>query len=97
MYRIGVDLGGTNIAAGIVNDEGKIIARLSIPTGAHRPADEIAADMAALCHSLIKEAGISIDEIASVGIASPGVANHDTALLNTQTIFPSVTSLSLIS
>jgi glucokinase len=81
MYRIGVDLGGTNIAAGIVNDEGNIIARLSIPTGAHRPADEIAADMAALCHSLIKEAGISIDEIASVGIASPGVANHDTGVV----------------
>jgi glucokinase len=81
MYRIGVDLGGTNIAAGIVNDEGKIIARLSIPTGAHRPADEIAADMAALCHSLIKDAGISIDDIASVGIASPGVANHDTGVV----------------
>ena len=81
MYRIGVDLGGTNIAAGIVNAEGVILYRASIPTGAHRPADEIAADMAALCHSLIKEAGISIDEIASVGIASPGVANHDTGVV----------------
>ena len=67
MYRIGVDLGGTNIAAGIVNEEGKIIARLSIPTGAHRPADEIAADIAALCHSLINEAGIPIDESLAPG------------------------------
>ena len=81
MYRIGVDLGGTNIAAGIVNEEGVILSRSSIPTGAHRPADEIAADMAALCHSLIKEANISIEEIAAVGIASPGVANHDTGVV----------------
>ena len=81
MYRIGVDLGGTNIAAGIVNSEGTILHRNSIPTGAHRPASEIVADMAALCHSLLKEANISIDEIAAVGIASPGVANHDTGVV----------------
>ena len=81
MYRIGVDLGGTNIAAGIVNNEGTILFRNSIPTGAHRPADEIIADMAALCHGLLKEAGISIDEIEAVGIASPGVANHDTGVV----------------
>lgn len=81
MYRIGVDLGGTNIAAGIVNEEGKILSRSSIPTGAERPATEIVADMAALCHSLIKEANISIDEIEAVGIATPGVANHDTGVV----------------
>ncbi len=81
MYRIGVDLGGTNIAAGIVNEEGKILTRSSIPTGADRPAEEIVADMAALCHSLINEANISIDEIEAVGIATPGVANHDTGVV----------------
>ncbi len=81
MYRIGVDLGGTNIAAGIVNDEGKILCRASIPTGAHRPAEEIVADMANLCHSLVKEAGLTASDIASVGIASPGVANHDDGIV----------------
>ncbi len=81
MYRIGVDLGGTNIAAGIVNAEGVILSRASIPTGAQRPADEIVADMAALCHSLINEANISIEEIEAVGIATPGVANHDTGVV----------------
>ncbi len=77
MYRIGVDLGGTNIAAGIVNNEGTILFRASIPTGAQRPASEIVADMASLCHGLLKEADISIDDIEAVGIATPGVANHD--------------------
>lgn len=81
MYRIGVDLGGTNIAAGIVNNEGTILFRSSIPTGAERPAPEIVADMAALCHALLKESGISISEIEAVGIATPGVANHDDGIV----------------
>ncbi len=78
MYRIGVDLGGTNIAAGIVTDDGVIIRRSSVPTGAGRDADAIVDDMARLCFSLIEEEGLTVDDIASVGIATPGVANHDT-------------------
>ena len=81
MYRIGIDLGGTNIAAGIVNDSFEIICKASIPTGADRPASEIAADMAAICHTVCEKAGISPSEIASVGIASPGIANHDAGII----------------
>ena len=81
MYRIGIDLGGTNIAAGIVNENFEIVCKASIPTGADRPAAEIAADMAAICHTVCEKAGIPVSEIASVGIASPGIANHDTGVV----------------
>ena len=81
MYRIGIDLGGTNIAAGIVNDAFEIVCKDSIPTGADRPALEIAADMAALCNKVCQKAGISPSEISSVGIASPGIANHDDGVI----------------
>ena len=81
MYRIGIDLGGTNIAAGIVNDNFEIICKASVPTGAERPAAEIAADMAAICHAVCEKAGIAPSEIASVGIASPGIANHDAGVV----------------
>ena len=81
MYRIGIDLGGTNIAAGIVNDSFEIICKASVPTGAERPAAEIAADMAAICHTVCEKAGIAPSEIASVGIASPGIANHDAGVV----------------
>ena len=81
MYRIGIDLGGTNLAAGIVNDAFEIVCKASIPTGADRPALEIAADMAGLCHTVCEKAGISPSEIASVGIASPGIANHDDGII----------------
>lgn len=81
MYRIGIDLGGTNIAAGIVNESFEIICKTNIPTGAERPAAEIAADMAAICHTVCEKAGIDPSEIASVGIASPGIANHDDGII----------------
>ena len=81
MYRIGIDLGGTNIAAGIVNENFEILCKASIPTGADRPAAEIAADMATLCHTVCEKAGIAPSEIASVGIASPGIANHDDGVI----------------
>ena len=53
MYYIGIDLGGTNIAAGIVDESYKIIKKASTPTKASRPADEIVADMAALLSNTI--------------------------------------------
>ncbi|MBO7762959.1 MAG: ROK family protein [Clostridia bacterium] len=72
MYTIGVDLGGTNIAAGIVSSDMKIIKKGSVPTLPKRGGDAVMADMAALCKSLVSEAGLTFDEIESVGIASPG-------------------------
>ncbi len=75
MLRIGIDLGGTNIAAGIVDEKGAIVEKASIPTNPERPAEEIAADIAGLCHMLCDAHGISTEDIASVGIATPGVAD----------------------
>ena len=73
MYYIGVDLGGTNIAAGIVDSEYKIIAKGSVPTNvAGRTAEEIIKDMGALCAKLVADAGLNFNDIEYVGIASPG-------------------------
>lgn len=77
MYTIGVDLGGTNIAAGVVNDKMEIVVKGSVPTLPDRGGDAIMADMAALCLRLAKEAGVSWDEIESVGIASPGTILYE--------------------
>ena len=74
MYYIGVDLGGTNIAIGIVNEEGKILRKGSVPTKADREADEIIKDMAALAKKLCDDQGISVDEVEYAGIATPGTA-----------------------
>lgn len=72
MYYIGIDLGGTNIAAGIVNESGEIIIKDSVPTLKERPTDEIVEDMAKLCRTLCENSGISMEEIKSVGVGCPG-------------------------
>ena len=77
MYRIGIDLGGTNIAAGIVNEEFKIIAKDSVPTNADRPGEAIVTDIANLCKKLCSDNGIALEEIASLGIASPGIVDDE--------------------
>ena len=78
MYRIGVDLGGTNIAVGLVNEEFEIVKKVSAPTGADRSADAIAADIAKLCLKVCEEVGVSMSEVLCVGIATPGIANVET-------------------
>ena len=72
MLRIGIDLGGTNIAAGIVDENGKLLFKKSVPTGAFRKKEEIIDDIASLCRSLCAENNIDFGEIQTVGIAVPG-------------------------
>ena len=81
MYRIGIDLGGTNIAAGIVDKDLNLLYTASVPTGADREPALIMDDMAALCRKLCADHDIALSEIESIGIASPGIANHDTGVV----------------
>jgi glucokinase len=52
-----------------------------VPTEAQRPAEQIAASMAALCHKICKEYGIGVEDIDSVDIASPDICDHDTGVV----------------
>lgn len=81
MYYVGIDLGGTNIAAGLVNKAGEIIYKESVPTNAQRPYTEIIKDMADLTLKVIKEAGVNIDEVEKIGIGSPGTPNCKEGIL----------------
>ena len=82
MYRIGIDFGGTNIAVGIVDEELRVVRKDSLPTKmGQRHPDEMVADMALLCKKLTGELGISFSQVASIGIASPGVVNSQTGVV----------------
>ncbi len=76
MLNIGIDLGGTNIAAGVVDENGKILAKESTPTLAKRPIEEIVADMARVCKIAAGKAGYGLDGIGSVGIGIPGTVDN---------------------
>ncbi|MBQ8094457.1 MAG: ROK family protein [Clostridia bacterium] len=73
MVSIGIDLGGTNIAAGVVNDDGQIEARLCVATRPERSYSEILSSMADCVHQLMDNHRISCDQIRGVGIGIPGI------------------------
>jgi glucokinase len=77
-YYVGVDLGGTNIAAGVVNEKVEIISQASVPTQASRPGIEIVKDIAFVCKKVIADAGLTEADIASIGVASPGTIDDKT-------------------
>ena len=81
MYYIGVDLGGTNIAVGIVNEKYEIVKKGSTPTKPERGADPIIVDMANLAKRLISDLKITLDDIAWIGVATPGTANSATGVV----------------
>ena len=75
MIRIGIDLGGTNIAVGAVDDGHAIVSRVSVPTLARRPAAEVVGDMGDAVEAALAQAGLSIGDCRSIGIGSPGTCN----------------------
>lgn len=78
MYRIGVDLGGTNIVVGLVNEEMKIVDTVSCKTNLPRSAESIISDIGRLCNEIISKNSLSEKEVASVGVGVPGTANQKT-------------------
>ena len=73
----GIDLGGTNIAAGLVDETGKIIRKASTPTLAPRNYQEIVKDMVVLSENLVSQEGLSISDIKAVGIGNPGSVDYE--------------------
>ena len=73
-YCIGVDLGGTNIAIGIIDLDGKRILRTkSVKTRAPRPCREISAEIKDVCISLCRDEGLRLSDMEWIGIATPGI------------------------
>ena len=81
MYYIGVDLGGTNIAAGVVDEQGKILKQGSTPTMNERHYSEIVRDMAELCKKITEEAGLNMSDIQGIGIGCPGSIDNKTGMV----------------
>lgn len=75
MYKIGVDLGGTNIVSGVINENYEIIGKGKVKTNVPRPAEEIFADIVKTIRLACEDAGIDESEIESVGIGTPGSVN----------------------
>ena len=78
---VGIDLGGTNIKAGVVTDEGKLLNKVTCKTNADRPMEDIIHDMGRLAADAVKDAGLEVSDIEAIGIGSPGTPDNDEGLL----------------
>lgn len=80
MYYLGIDLGGTNIAVGIVDESYKIIARATAKTKTET-AEQVVDAMAATAREALKNANLTLDDIPWVGLGSPGTVNRATGII----------------
>lgn len=80
-YRIGIDLGGTNIKAGVVDENYAIVGTARCKTRLPRPADEIFLDMARMAKEAVDKAGLTMEDILYIGVGCPGTANPKTGVV----------------
>lgn len=81
MYRLGIDLGGTNIATGVIDENYKIIGVGKVKTNLPRPAEEIIDDMAKSALMAVENAKLTMDDIESVGVGAPGSVIYETGTI----------------
>jgi len=79
MYYIGIDLGGTNVAAGVVEESGRLLSECSEPTP--RGAEEVADAIAHAAQQAVNQASLTMDQIESIGVASPGSIDPENGIV----------------
>jgi len=80
---VGVDVGGTNIKLGLLDDQGSTLAYDTVPTEADRGPGDAAERMAAGVERLLQQAGAAKADVAHVGLATPGPMDLTTGMLLT--------------
>ena len=73
MKYIGIDIGATNLKAGLVDETGQILAKQKMKVAQIESPDLLARHLARMTEELAGEAGVSVDEIFSIGVGVPGV------------------------
>ena len=81
MYNIGIDLGGTNIKVGLVNEKYEIIEKATAKTNLPRPAEEICSSIVELIWQVLTSAKVALNEVNAIGIGTPGVANRNSGIV----------------
>ncbi len=81
IYNIGVDLGGTNIVVGLLNDKYEIVDKKSVPTKRERNYTEILKDIAMLCIEIIEDNNIEQSDVKWIGVGSPGTCDSKNCIV----------------
>lgn len=80
-YTIGIDLGGTNIAVGLVDGTGRILEKRTMPTDAARGADDMICRMAARAREVAAACAVPLSAVSGVGVGVPGACDTVTGVV----------------
>ena len=75
-YLVGIDLGATNAKAGVVNDDGELLAVFSEPLDDYSDKG-VVASLVKVATKAVEEAGLTWSKIAEIGVGSPGTIDFD--------------------
>lgn len=81
MYNLGIDLGGTNVKAGLVDENNAVLFKSSVPTGVADGNDAVVDNIVKACAIVLHEAGITLADVSNIGIGTPGAVNSDTGVV----------------
>jgi glucokinase len=85
---LGIDVGGTNIKAGVVADDGSMISRASVPTEREKGPENGITQMVAAAHLAMQSSGLELKQIPAVGLATPGTMDIPQGMLLAPTNLP---------
>ena len=80
-FFVGVDVGGTNTKAGVVNDRGDSLSKVSVPTEANRGPDVGLSNIFRAVNLAVEESRLGMDQIAAIGLATPGTMDIPAGML----------------
>lgn len=80
-YYVGLDLGGTNLKAAVVDAQGGLMAKMSAPTLRGQGPDPVIAAMIDSTSGVVAQAGLKMSQITAVGIGSPGPIDLEKGVL----------------
>jgi glucokinase len=80
-FFLGIDVGGTNVKAGVVDNEGQSLSSVSVPTEAARGPEAGVENIGRAGEKALKEAGLSAADVAGVGLATPGTMDIPAGML----------------
>lgn len=80
-YYIGVDLGGTNIRAGMVTEKAKVIVKTSVATEAEKGPDHVLDLISCAVENVMRRSGLSKELIGGVGVGAPGTLDTKTGVV----------------
>jgi glucokinase len=81
LYFVGVDVGGTNIKGGVVDDAGRPLSSVSLETEAARGQEHGLKRMAETVEQAVSAAKLTIADVAAIGIATPGTMDIPAGLI----------------